>query len=69
VKQRRKKVPQHNYLRKLQLLWRTGAISRTAGVHQIDVEHEGWCHIFAGGRCHCNPAIKLKWSQPATAQN
>jgi hypothetical protein len=69
MKRRAKTIPQHNYLRKLQLLWRTGAIPRTVGLHQIDVAHDNWCTIFEGRRCNCNPDVTLKWSQPTAAQN
>jgi hypothetical protein len=69
MKHRDKKVPQHNYLRKLQFMWRSGAIPRTVGLHQVSVAHDDWCGIFEGARCNCDPDIALKWSQPASAQN
>jgi hypothetical protein len=68
MKHRGKKVLQHNYLRKIQFMWRSGAIPRHVGVHQVSVSHDAWCGIFEGARCNCDPDIALKWSQPA-AQN
>ena len=64
-----KRIAQPNYVRKLYYLWRIGAIPRAVGVHMLDVAHDDWCGIFANKRCNCNPAIRLKWSQPAAAQN
>jgi hypothetical protein len=68
-----KKVPrkprQHNYLRKLAYLQRVGALPLSVGVHQIDVYHDKWCGIYRNDRCHCDPDIKLAWSQPAAGKN
>jgi hypothetical protein len=50
-------------------MWRSGAIPRTVGLHQVSVAHDDWCGIFEGARCNCDPDIALKWSQPASAQN
>ena len=69
MKHRDKKIPRDNYLRKLQFLWRTGAIPRSVGVHEISVSHDTWCGIFEGVYCNCNPDVRVRWSQPATAQN
>jgi hypothetical protein len=66
---RTKKVPQHNYVRKIQDMWQTGALPREAGYHQVSVAHDDWYGIFQGKRCHCDPDIALQWSQPAAARN
>jgi len=55
-----KRVP--NYVRKLQYLWRVGAIPRDVGLHLVDVAHDDWCGIFQQQRCNCDPDIRLKWS-------
>jgi hypothetical protein len=62
-------IPQHNYVRKIEALWRTGALPRMAGYHQVSVAHDDWCGVFAGRRCDCDPDISLKWSQTTAAQN
>jgi hypothetical protein len=43
-----KSVPQHNYLRKMAFMAKTGALPRTVGVHQITVDHDEWCGLFEG---------------------
>ena len=69
MKHRRKKVSRHNYLRKIQFMWRTGALPRSVGYHQIRVAYDDWCGVFQGARCNCDPDIRLQWSQTAAAQN
>ena len=64
-----KKIPQPHYVRKMHYLWRIGALPRDVGVHQIEVFHDNSCGIFQERRCDCNPDIRMKWSQPAAAQN
>ena len=55
-------LPQHNYVTKIQQMWATGALSRTAGYHQITVWHDDDCGSFEGQRCDCDPEIALKFS-------
>jgi hypothetical protein len=55
-------IPQHNYIRKIEQLWRTGALPRSAGYHQLTVDHDNWCGIFDGRHCNCEPDIALKFS-------
>jgi hypothetical protein len=69
MKHRGKKIADHNYLRKLRFMWRTGAVPRSAGLHQVSVSHDDWCGVFQGKRCHCDPDIRLQWSQTAAAQH
>ena len=58
------KIPQPNYVRKLQYLYRTGAIPSTVGVHMVSIYHDEWCGVFKDKRCNCNPDIKLKGTVP-----
>jgi hypothetical protein len=53
--QQGQKIAQHNSLTKIQQLWLSGALPREVGYHHLPVEHDDWCGIFAGQRCHCEP--------------
>jgi hypothetical protein len=64
-----KPAPQHNYVRKIEYLWRTGAIPREGGLHLLTVWHDDWCGVYQGKRCNCNPDIRLAWSQLDAARN
>jgi hypothetical protein len=66
VKKQDKRVPQ--YVRRLQYLHTIGVIPR-AGVAKVDIYHDGWCAHFQGWPCNCVPEVKVRWTQPATAQN
>jgi hypothetical protein len=55
-------ISHHNYVKKIEDLWRTGALPRSAGCHQLSVFHDDWCGIFEGQRCNCTPDIALKFS-------
>ena len=35
----------------------------------VEAAQLDWCGFFASGRCNCDPDIRLRWSQPAAAQN
>lgn len=65
----RKTLPQHNYLRKLRYLMRTGTMPRTVGLHQVQVDHDAWCGHWQLRRCNGDPHVTLKFSLPAAAQN
>jgi hypothetical protein len=67
MKKRRKSVPQPNFLRKLSYLRRVGALP--VGVSQVNVYHDDGCAHFQGQACNCNCEVKVRWSQPAAAQN
>jgi hypothetical protein len=67
VKKQGKKVRQDNYLRKLAYLRCMGALPN--GVTKVDIYHDGWCGHFQGRACDCVPEVKIRWSQPAAAQN
>jgi hypothetical protein len=69
MKPRVRTVPHDNYERKLVEQWRTGALPRNPGYHQVIVSHDDWCAIFAGGSCNCDPDIELKCPQSPAAQN
>jgi hypothetical protein len=62
-------VPQHNYLAKIVQMWEAGTLPREGGLHQVSIFHDDWCQHFTGGRCDCDPDIRLKWSQPVAAAN
>jgi len=55
-------IPQHNYVRKIQQMWRSGALPRHVGYHEVRVLHDDWCGIWTGQRCDCDPDIRLKFS-------
>jgi hypothetical protein len=55
-------VPRHNYIKKLQRMWESGALPHEAGYHQLTIEHDNWCAIFEDRHCDCNPEIRLKFS-------
>lgn len=64
---RTKAEPQEpNYVRKLRYLWQTGAIPRDAGLHMVTVSHDGWCGIYQGTVCNCDPDITLKVTVPGS---
>ena len=50
---------QHNYIKKLLAMQDRGEIP-DAGLACVDIEHDGWCAIFAGGYCNCDPAVILR---------
>ncbi len=29
------------------------------GLHDVKVFHDGWCAIWSGGVCNCNPDVQL----------
>jgi hypothetical protein len=58
-----------NYLRKLRLLHRCGALPVDVGLHQLDIYHDSWCQHLQGGRCDCNPDIRRRRSQPDPRRN
>jgi hypothetical protein len=65
-RKQRKRLPA--YVRKVEYLYNVGALPR-AGVSQLTVWHDGWCHHWQGESCNCNPDVKLRWSQPDAARN
>ena len=64
-----KKIPEGNYVRKIRYMARSGLLPRTAGYHEVQVDHDSWCGIFEAKRCNCEPTIALKFSLPAGADN
>ena len=32
----------------------------SGGLYMINVNHEPWCHLLAGGECDCRPEIKIQ---------
>jgi hypothetical protein len=51
---------EHNYLKKLARLQAQGALPVSVGLHQLDICHDDWCHIYKGKRCNCDPDLRLK---------
>jgi hypothetical protein len=49
---------QHNYLPKLLALQQQGKIpaGRLTGV---EVSHDDWCAFLKGGRCDCDPDVRI----------
>ncbi len=39
-------LPHHNYLTKIQRIWASGQLPRSAGYHQLSGEHDDWCGIY-----------------------
>jgi hypothetical protein len=63
-----KRVPRHNYLPKVEYLYKHGAI-RPGQVSQLDIAHDGWCPKLSGGTCSCNPDVRIRWQMNAGANN
>ncbi len=66
---RPKKIAQHNYVRKIASMAKTGALPRDVGYHQVSVSHDDWCGIFQQRRCNCDPDVRLRFSLPTVADN
>jgi hypothetical protein len=49
----------HNYFRKVVELYIRGKLP-TRSLAELDVHHDEWCEIHAGGYCNCNPEITLR---------
>lgn len=47
----------HNYDRKLMRL-PTGKVP-CCGLTIVDVVHDGWCDVFRGGYCNCDPDVRI----------
>jgi hypothetical protein len=58
-----------NYVVKIRLLQRLGALPSSVGLHQIAVYHDQGCAHLRGKTCRCDPDIQVDWSQPAIARN
>lgn len=50
----------HNYQTKLQRMMAAGLIPSYIGIHDVDVYHDDWCAIHAGGYCNCDPDIQVR---------
>ena len=46
----------HNYMKKIMKLYQGGKLP-PPGVALTDVCHNGWCGIYQGLYCNCNPDI------------
>jgi hypothetical protein len=53
-----KRPREHNYLRKLRAMQARGELS--VGVSDVEVAHDGWCRIYRGGYCNCDPEIRVR---------
>lgn len=59
----------HNFLRKVRALIAAGTISGGPGLTEVDVYHDDGCGIFAGGRCDCDPVVKVRRPLPDPLAN
>jgi len=64
-----KKIPLPNYMRKLHDVYRIGAIPRDVGLHMLDVAQDLWGGIFQQRQYNGEPALTVKWTQPAATQH
>jgi hypothetical protein len=48
---------EHNYVKKLEDLRARGEFP--TGVYDVEVAHDDWCAIHAGGYCNCDPDIRI----------
>jgi len=49
-----------NYEKKLRAMLDRGELTPRPGVAtHINVAHDDWCAIYAGGRCNCDPDIQV----------
>ena len=54
-------VLKQNYRKRLLEMWRNGQLPAKPGtVHHADVYHDGWCGVFKGKACNCDPDIHVK---------
>jgi hypothetical protein len=49
---------QHNYLVKLEELYRQGLIP-VPSVCWVDIYHDDWCGIYRGDYCNCDPDVQV----------
>ena len=63
-------MTEHNHITKLMKMIRAGELPIEPGIaHAVDVLHDDDCGIFDGGRCNCDPDIRLRWMQVAASRN
>lgn len=55
---------EHNYVAKVLAFAREHNIPR-GRLSEIGIYHDSWCGIHRGGRCNCNPDVKLLKTHPA----
>ena len=39
-----------------------GSAQIPPGFHNVQILHDGWCAIFRGGACDCNPEIRTPFA-------
>ena len=49
----------HHYFEKLVKLIEENPPPR-GRITDVDIYHDGWCHIYRGGYCNCEPEVKLR---------
>jgi hypothetical protein len=67
--QQGQKRAQHNDLTKIPQMWLSGALPREVRYHHLTVEHDDWCDLFAGQRCHCEPDSTRTFSLAGQAKH
>jgi hypothetical protein len=55
----------HNYYRKVMKLYEQAKVP-PGRVTEVDIYHDGWCRIYRGGYCDCDPEVELR---PPPEQN
>ena len=49
---------QHNYIAAISRFWAAHVLAPGEYV-RLEVLHDTWCGIYAGGRCDCDPEVRL----------
>jgi hypothetical protein len=60
-------MAQHNYIRKIERFAAEHGIPK-ARLSEIGVYHDPWCGINRGGRCNCDPDVRLLVTHPRPAR-
>lgn len=53
----------HNYMLKLRWLAKHKEYLPAGKVTEVEIVHDDWCGIHAGGYCNCNPEVKVDGAQ------
>lgn len=61
-----RELARHNYGKRLLAMLAEGKLEAGQLTH-VDIYHDGWCAIYAGGYCNCDPEIRLRLYKPVVA--
>lgn len=53
----------HNYVDKLRAMQARGELP-AGGVADVEIAHDGWCRVYKGGYCNCDPDIRVRKRPP-----